>query len=90
MFTHIQAYNKHIQATEGSVQPWHIQNNCIFRSLVYSELLSIQNSGIFRTLAYSESEAYSEPCQTFTMKRFAKLVNGYISFHDLYTKNTRK
>ena len=30
----------------------------------------MQNFGIFRTLAYSEPEAYSEPCQTSTIKQF--------------------
>ena len=50
----------------------HIQNPGIFRTLVYSE----PRPGIFRTLAYSKSEAYSEPCQTSTVKRFAKIVNG--------------
>ena len=40
----------------------------------------IQDLGIFRTrsiirtLVYSEPETYSEHCQTFTMKRFAKVA----------------
>ena len=35
-------------------------------------------------LAYSYkkySQAYSEPCQTSTMKHFAKIVNGFHHFH---------
>ena len=54
MFTHIQAYNKHIQATEGSVQPWHISNPGIFRTIAYSEASYIQNSCLFKILVYSE------------------------------------
>ena len=62
-------------------EPWHTQN--------HSEPWHIQQPGIFRTLTYSEFEAHSEPCQTSTMQRFAKVVNGYnyfhrISFHVLY------
>ena len=55
--------------------------------MVYPETWLIENQkhiqypGIFRTLAYSESEAYLEPCQTSTMKRFAKIVNGYNYFY---------
>ena len=55
----------------------------IFRTLAYSQRWYNQNPVIFRTLAYSKSEAYSEPCQTSTMKRFAKIVNGYNHFHKL-------
>ena len=53
-------------------EPWHIQNQ-----------KHIQNLSILRTLAYSKSEAYSEPCQTSTIKCFAKIVNGYNYFHNL-------
>ena len=31
-------------------------------------------------LTFSKSETYSEPCQTSTMKRFAKIVNRIIVF----------
>ena len=55
----------------------------ISRTLVYSEPRHIHNPGIFRTLAYSKSKAYSEHCQISTMKRFAKIVNGYNYFHKL-------
>ena len=46
----------------------------------YSEPRHINNPDIFRTLTY---EAYSEPLQTSTMMRFAKIVNGYNCFHEL-------
>ena len=46
----------------------------------YSKLRHINNPDIFRTLTY---EAYSEPLQTSTMMRFAKIVNGYNCFHEL-------
>ena len=59
------------------LEPWYIQNPDVFKPEAYSEPWHIQNLRIFRTLAYSKSEAYSEPCQTSTMKRFAKIVNGY-------------
>ena len=37
----------------------------------------IWSPGIFRTLVYSEFEAYSEHCQTSTLKRFCK--NSYLA-----------
>ena len=43
----------------------------------YSQAWNIQKTRIFRTVAYSE------PCQTSTMKRFAKIVNGYNYFRKL-------
>ena len=48
-----------------------------------SETWHIHNPGIFRAMAYSKFEAYLEPCKTSTMKRFAKIVNGYDYFHKL-------
>ena len=36
-----------------------------------------------QTLTYSESEAYSEPCKTSTMKRSDKIVINYNYFHKL-------
>ena len=42
--------------------------------MVYSELSHIQNLGTYRALVYSE------PYQTSTMERFAKMVNGYNKF----------
>ena len=75
--------------TLAYLDSWYIQNpdifrtRSIFRIVAYSQHWYIQNPGIFRTLAYSKSEAYSEPCQTSTMKPFAKIVNGYNYFHEL-------
>ena len=60
--------NLGIFKTMVNSEPWHTQN--------HSELWHIQQPGIFRTLTYSEFEAHSEPCQTSTMQRFAKVVNG--------------
>ena len=60
------------------------KSRSIFRTLAYSRYSQpwyIQNPGIFRTLVYSKSEAYSEPCQTSTMNRFAKIGNDYNYFH---------
>ena len=94
-FRHNQAYPEIIQAysnpcvTLAYLEPWYIQNpdmfktRSIFRTLAYSQPWYIQNPGIFRTLAYSKSEAYWEPYQTSTMKRFAKIVNGYNYFRKL-------
>ena len=31
-------------------------------------------------MAYSEPQAYSEPCQTFTMEHFAKILTAIIIF----------
>ena len=82
---HIQTYSKPC-VTLAYSEPWYIQNpdifrtRSIFRTLAYVELWYIQNPLIFRTLAFSNSEAYSEPCQTSTMKHFAKIVNGYNYF----------
>ena len=84
----IQAYSK-LSVTLTYLKLLYIQNPDIFRTismlrtLAYSQTWYIQNAGIFRTLAYSKSEAYSEPCQTSTMKRFARIVNGYKCFHKL-------
>ena len=56
----------------------------------YSDIFSnLCNPGILRTrsifsaLAYSEPETYSEPSQTFTMERFAKIADGYNYFRKL-------
>ena len=82
LFRSIQSYSKPCVTLVYS-EPWYINNpeifgtRSIFRTLGYSELWYIQNSRIFRKLA---SEACSEPCQTSTMKRFAKIVNGYKYF----------
>ena len=40
----------------------------------YSEPWYIQNPHKFRTLVYLELEAYSEHCQTNTMKRFEQMA----------------
>ena len=64
LFRHIQAYSQPC-VTLAYFGPWYIQNSKIFRT-----------RSIFRTLAHSKSKAYSEPCKTCTMKRFAKIVNG--------------
>ena len=49
----------------------------------YSESWYIQNPRIFRVLIFSKSEAYSEPCQTSTMKRSAEIVNGCNYFRSI-------
>ena len=94
-FRHSQAYPGILQAyskpcvTMAHLETWYIQNpdifrtRSMFRTLVYSQPWHIQNLGMFRTLEYSKSEADSEPCQTSTMKRFAKIVNGYNYFRKL-------
>ena len=75
---HNQAYPAIIPAYS-----WYIQNLDIFRSRTYSEPWYIQNSPVFRTLVFSKLEAYSEACQTSTLKRFAKIFTGYTYFHKL-------
>ena len=61
---------------------WYMQNPDIFKTLRYSQPWYIQNQSIFRTLVYSKSEAYSEPYQIYTIKRFVKIVNGYNYFRE--------
>ena len=67
-----------------------IRENTVFRTrnicrtLPYSQPCYIQSLLIFRTLPDSKSETYSELCQTSTMKRFAKIVNGYNYFYKLW------
>ena len=89
-FRHKQAYPGIIQAYSDIF--WALCNPSIFRGVVYPEPWHIQNQkhfqnpGIFRTLAYSNSgifETCSETCQTSTMRRFPKIVNGYNYFHKL-------
>ena len=96
-FRNIQAYSE-LCVTLTYLKPWYIQNpnrgifrtiyrtRSIFRTLAYSQLWYIQNPGTFRTLAYSKSEAYSEPCQAPTMKRFLRVVNGYNYFIITFSK----
>ena len=82
LFRHNQAYPGIIQAYSGifstlckpgNLGLWYIQNpdifrtRSIFRTPVYSERWHIQNSGH----------------QTSTIKRFAKIVDGYNYFHKL-------
>ena len=76
---------RHNQAYPGIIPAysWYIQNLDIFRSRTYSEPWYIQNSHAFRTLVFSKLEAYSEACQTSTLKRFAKIFTGYTYFHKL-------
>ena len=55
-----------------------------FRNIqAYSESWCIQKPRIFRALIFSKSEAYSEPCQTSTMKRSAEIVNGCNYFRSI-------
>ena len=60
------------------------KNGGIFRNLVYPNFWHIQNErhihnpGLFKTLKYSEPKAYSELCQTSTMKHFAKQLTAII------------
>ena len=62
------------------LEPWYIQKPGIFTTLVYSEPCHIQIRDIIRTRAkfstfvYSVSQAYSQPCQTFAIKRFPKTI----------------
>ena len=94
-FKYNQAYPGIIQMYSGILrtltylEPWHTQNvgiiiiRSIFRTLTYLQPWYIQNCGIFRTMAYLKSKVYSEPCQTFMMKRFVKIGNGYNYFRKL-------
>ena len=41
-----------------------------------------------KTVNYTVSEAYWEPCQTFKMERFAKIVNGY-NFLTIFKKHAK-
>ena len=78
-FRHNQAYQGNIQAPSDIFRG--LCNTEIFRTLLCSEPpRHIQNPGISRILACSEPKAYSEPCQTSMMERFAKIVNGYSYF----------
>ena len=70
---------RQIQAYPGIIQAY--SERCV--TLAYSQLWYIQNTGTFKTLSYSKSKTYSEPCQTSTMKRFAKIVNGFHCLHKL-------
>ena len=85
---------RHNQAYPGIIQVYSsifktLCNPGIFRTVIYPEPWHIQNQnhiqipGVFRTLVYSKFEAYLEPCQTTTMKHFAKIVNGYNFFRKL-------
>ena len=92
IFRHIYAYSGVIQAySEPCValaysELWYIQNpgiiktRGIFRTLVYPKHCTFRTRDIFRTLRYSEPEAYSEPCQTFTMGHFEKRLTAIIIF----------
>ena len=60
--------------TPAYSEPWHIQNPGIFRTLPYSDP--------FSTFVYSVSQAYSQPCQTFAIKRFPKTIE--ILFRTIY------
>ena len=62
---------RHNQAYLGIIQAY--SKPCV--TTAYLEPWYIQNVRLFRTLAYSKSEAYSETCQTPTMKHFVKIVN---------------
>ena len=72
--------------TVACLERWYFNNpnifrtRSIFRTLAYLQSWYIQIPRIFRTLAFSKSEVHLEPCQIFTRKRFAKLVNGYNYF----------
>ena len=74
---HNQVYSKPCVNLTYS-EPWYIQNpdifktRNIFRTLVYSEPRCTENYGIFKTQGLFR---YLR-CQTSTMKRFVKTVNG--------------
>ena len=71
-FRHNQAYSKpcvHLAYTE----PCYIQNPDIFKKPeTYSDPWYIENCGIFK----AQGLFTHLRCQTFTMKRFVKTVNG--------------
>ena len=86
---HNQAHPGIIQAYSGILRT--LCNPGIFKTAVYPKLIHvhnnnhiqwhIQNPSMFRTLVYLKSLAQTEPCQIFTMKRSAKIVNGYNYFY---------
>ena len=92
LFSHSQAYSESC-VTLAYLElryfqsPDKFRTRSIFVTLVYSQPWYTQNPGIFRTLVYSKSEAYSEHNQTSTMKRFARIVNGYNYFHKLLSQS---
>ena len=73
----IQAYSKPC-VTLAYLEPWCIQNSNIFkitnifRTLVYLEPWYIQNSSIFKIQGLFRHLR----CQTSTMKRFVKIIDG--------------
>ena len=84
-FRHNQAYPGIIQTYSGTfrtlccvsltyLEPLYIQNQKHIENPAYAQPRYIQNPGTFSTLAYSKLEAYSELCQTSTMKRSGKLA----------------
>ena len=82
-FRHNQTYPGIIPAYSGIFRALcypDIFKTVVYPEPAYSQTWYIQNPGIFRKLTYSKSEAYSEPCQTSTMKRFEKIVTGIIVF----------
>ena len=85
---------RHNQTYPGIIEPFRtlcypgmfkepFRTRSIIRTLAYSQPWYVQSPDIFRTLTYSKFEVYSEPCQTSTMKRFAKIVNVCNYFHKL-------
>ena len=80
LFRHIQAYsepcislaqNHNTSRTLTYLFQKHIQNPGIFTTLIYSEPWYIENAGIFKIRGILIT------LSTSTMKRFAKVVNGY-------------
>ena len=76
----IQAYSGILKTLCNTILTLYLLLIYVCRTLAYSQPCFIQSPSIFRTLAYSKSKAYSELCQTPTMKHFAKIVNGYNYF----------
>ena len=84
MFWYIQ--NSGIYRTLAHSEPRYFQKPglsrtlSLFRTLAHWELWYIQNSvifwtrAIFSTLVYSPSQAYSQPCQTFAIECFTKIM----------------
>ena len=82
IFTHVLAYSgifRHNRAYLGTLKAY--SEPCV--TLACSEPSYIQNPGIFRIRGIFKTLVYSEPCQTFTMERFAEIVNEYNYFRNI-------
>ena len=85
-FRYIHAYPRifrHIHTSSGIIK--HIQE--LFKQIqAYSEpfvTLTYLEPKYIWNQKYIQNLVYSEPCQTSTMERFAKVVNGYNYFRNI-------